>query len=501
MDRRDFLRSLEPGRSPVNRPPVGISHARPVKSDKGLVPYLPGMDQAWDRRRVIHLLSRTGVGRPSREQVDRALQMTPEQVVDERLSPAPLPDPPDWINAPLEFPPLDDPEELARILEQDRQRRLEFVDWLYPLWLDNTTMRERLTLGWLNHFVVEAPKVFFPQFLLQYNQLIRSHAAGNLRQMVLEVGRSAAMLIYLDGNLNTRFGLNENYGRELQELFTIGRGNYTQEDVVAAARSFTGWQIDRETPGAFFNQYRFDSGDKTFYGHTGPWNDADIVNMIFERYETAMFLAERLYREYVYQVPDPAIVEQLATALWDNDFELYPVLRQLFLSEHFHDEVFFGAEEISPLDYLFGTMRYLGISRDSLPGEVGAYLLASLGQPIMDPPNVEGWPGSRAWISTTSLPFRQALIWYLTEWSGDGTVFDLEAFLAGFASTADPVTLLDDLAVDLSPFPISRRARMELFDMLTGGFPQSWNPAGEQTLARIRYALVALMQQAPYQLA
>lgn len=501
MERRAFFRSLEPGRAVGVQPPTGVPHAKPVKSDAGLDPYQPDVHGPWDRRRVIHLLSRTGVGRPSRSQVDRALGMTPEQVVDERLTMGSLPEPPDWINASLEFAPPDDPEELARILEQDRLRRLEFLEWLCLLWQDNGSMRERLTLGWLNHFVVEAPKVYFPQFLLQYNQLIRFHAARNLRQMVLAVGRSAAMVIYLDGHLNTRFGLNENYGRELQELFTIGRGNYTQADVVAAARAYTGWQIDPETPGTVFNQSRFDSGDKTFYGQTGPWNDVDIVNMIFEQFETARFLAERLYREYVYQVPDPEIVDQLATILWENDFELRPVLRRLFLSAHFHDGVFFGAEETSPVDYLFGTMRYLGIEDDSVPANLAAFLMAALGQPVMDPPNVEGWPGSRAWISTTSLPYRQALIGYLTEWTGNNPVFDLETFLAQFGDLSDPGAFLDALILDLSPFPMSKRARMWLFDILTGGSPQSWDPADEQTLARIRYALVALMQQANYQLA
>lgn len=501
MDRRALLRSLHPGYGSFQRTAQRPRRQRPLKSDAGLEPYVPDPDRPWDRRRVIHLFSRTGVGRPAREQVDRALQMTPADVVDERLSFGALPDPPEWISAPLEFPPDDDPEELERILEQDRLRWQELARWLIGLWIDNNTMRERLTLGWLNHFVVEAPKVFFPQFLLQYNQLIREYAAGNLRQFTVEVGRSAAMVIYLDGNLNTRFGLNENYGRELQELFTIGRGNYTQEDVVEAARAFTGWQIDPDLPGAVFNVFRHDYGTKTFYGQTGSWNDQDIVNIIFGQEETARFLAEQIYREYVYQVPDAEIVHELADMLIRHDFDLLPVFRALFLSRHFHDSVFFGAEEISPCDYLFGTLRYLGIPSDRFSTDVGAYLLASLGQPIMDPPNVEGWPGSRAWISTSSLPFRQALVWYLTEISGQNPVFDVAAFLDQFTHPEDPALLLDDLVQDLCPFPMSKRAWLELYGMLTGGQPDQWNPDTEPTQARIRYALVALMQQAPYQLA
>ena len=405
-----------------NKPAVqlalaGKSTAKPLHIQAGLEPY----EGELTRQQAAHLLRRSGFG-ASAEQVNSLVGRNATEVVDEIVDAAldttaiPVPPEPVWAN---EIVPLNGSQEE---IDMFIQNNLVWLNELQDEWL--TTMiavglRERMTLFWSNHFVTQYDDYFVAMHAYRYLKILREHALGNLKDFVHVIGTDPAMLKYLDGDTNRNLEPNENYARELLELFTMspkdkdGNDNYTQQDIVEIARALTGWVIDYITNVTVFIPSRFDDGEKTFLGRTGAFGYDEVIDIIFEERgaETAYFVCEKLYTEFVYAVPDTTIVQELADELIANNYNIAPVIRILLKSAHFFDTQLSGSRIKSPLDLLAGMSNEVMVVPDA---ETAGFLKAVstfLEQNLLNPPNVAGWPGYRSWISTTSLPIR----WLVTD--------------------------------------------------------------------------------------
>ena len=455
--------------------------ALPRMVTSGLDPYTPSAGKPWDKHRAGYLLRRTLFG-AKRAEIDMALAKSPGEVVDMLLQDTSLPAPPfTWQNDDYWY------DNSNNDLE-NRTRLQELRDWWTGLMLNQQfSIRERMTFFWSDHWATEAVTVRQPHFNFWFVDLFRRNYLGNFKQMVKDVTISPAMLIYLDGWYNTKQRPNENYARELMELHTLGEGNgYTQDDIVNAARALTGWTMKEtgthssgaktyDPKQATFLTNRFDATNKTIMGRTGNWAYEDVINIIFEVHEmeVARFISRKLYREFVYEIADESIVDQLATMLVSNGWEVRPVLTALLKSEHFFDSANIGAHVTSPLEFYIGAIRALDIST---PNVRYIYQVCSaLGIQLLEAPNVKGWPGYRSWISASRLASR---------WS----VAD-ELILGNMRSTpkfgVDPVNyvstlsepnnarkMIQDILDYIVPLKLSTNQFEILLDKLLAGAPE-----------------------------
>jgi uncharacterized protein (DUF1800 family) len=453
----------------------------------------------WARAQATHLLKRVTFG-ARKNQVGQLLNAgSADAAVDLVLDiPATLPPPPvnnynsadftdpqvppglPWINA---APNFDNGTEGFRI-ESWRGW------WLNHMINSGPDIREKMTLFWHNHFATQASTVFIGRANYLYNQRLREYALGNFKDLVKAVTLEPMMLYYLNGFLNDKTAPDENYSRELQELFTIGKDNpdhYTEDDVVAAARVLTGWRVNFFNSAVFFDANAHDTGNKqfsAFYNNTviqGSTNgEAELdalLDMIFDKEDVALFICRKLYRFFVYYKID-ATVEQniivpLAQILRDNNYEVRPVIEALLKSEHFFDAVNKGCYIKNPLDLLVGALRNFNLSIPaSTPLDEWQMLLylnytSNVMQMLPgEPPNVAGWaayrhaPGFyRNWITGDTIRnrniFTDVMAFYYYETDNDRMGIDHVAFAAQFDHPEDPNLLLDDMLALLLPMPIS----------------------------------------------
>jgi uncharacterized protein (DUF1800 family) len=326
---------------------------------------------------------------------------------------------PSWVGeAPIRPGQAPTPEERERrrkaMREQGRQLRLW---WLGEMRRTASPTTERLVLFWHNHFTSEMKKVRFAPLMLRQNQLFRSHAAGSFRQLLHEVSRDAAMLIYLDSRNSRAEHPNENFARELLELFTLGEGHYGERDIQEAARAFTGWSLEPAS-GRFRFRWRWhDAGEKVFLGRRGRFDGRDIINIILEQPRTAVFLVSKLWREFVSPVPHGPTVSRLAEGLRKDEWRLAPTLERLWTSDAFWAEEHRHRLVKSPAELVVGAARRTGLSG---PGdEKLVRAMRGMGQHLLDPPNVKGWPGGSRWITTATLPVRDRFLQRAARASGD----------------------------------------------------------------------------------
>jgi uncharacterized protein (DUF1800 family) len=357
-------------------------------------------------------------------------------------------------------------------------RRTSLRDWWLGQQLNQTvSLSEKMTLFWHNHFVIELGTINSAQYGYEYVRLLRQHALGNVKQLAKDITINPAMLRYLNGNQSVVGAPNENYGRELLELFTIGKGpligtgnytNYTEADVQAAAKVLTGWRDDATAVAGYFTASRHDNTTKQFSSAFGNATIApnganeykDLINLIFAQAETARFLVRALYRWFVYYVIDSQvetdIIQPLATILINNNFEVAPVLRALLGSQHFFDAATVGCLIKSPLDFTIGVCRQLELAfppASSLVAQYGMwdylYALANVQQQTLgDPPNVAGWVAyyqspqfHELWINAVTLPRRsQATDLFV------GTGYTRN----GFTLRADPIALVQAMPAAIS---------------------------------------------------
>jgi len=375
----------------------------------------------WDERAAAHLLNRTGFSAQP-EEIQRLLKDGPDvslqRILDYESTPEEWPKPECALMADEDFVPrkgLTEEEKKAK-LKEVREKMMDLEMW-WPRRMLSTTrpLQEKLTLFWHGHFATARDKVKNPYLMWLQNETLRRHARGNFRQMVLEISQDPAMILWLDNNSNHKEHPNENYARELMELFTLGEGNYTEQDIKESARAFTGWGYNRREMSFEFQPRQHDNGPKTFMGREGNWDGADIVKTIFDQPACARFIVRKLWSFFAYENAEDELVESLAQLLRDAHYELRPLLWKMFSCRAFYSDRAVRTQIKSPIQLVIGSFHLL--KKDFHETEQFAKLILNvlrlMGQEPFNPPNVKGWDGGLTWVNTASLLLRYNFASYL----------------------------------------------------------------------------------------
>ena len=357
--------------------------------------------------------------------------------------------------------------------------------------LANNGFRERLALFWSNHFVVEFRDVNQPAYLYQYYNLIQAHCLGNFKTFVSEIGLAPAMLRYLNGFQNKKNNPNENYARELYELFTLGEGNgYTQEDITETARALTGYNRSTTYLGVIeFNENTYDSSSKTIFGRKGKWGYQDVIDILFEEKKDliADFIATKMYRYFVSPVVDSAVVSAMADTFKESEFELIPMLKQLFKSEHFFAATNNNVLIKSPIDLMVGLHHSLSFEyQESVDLENNfKNKCRDMGQEIFSPVDVAGWQGDHDWINSETLPKRWEFADYLLikYWQKDKIQF--QTFIKALVGSEEKnlrviVTKLKDFM--FCHYEIKEEELTDAINIFKGEVPENYFEDGTWTL-------------------
>jgi len=482
MDRRDFLTATQKKSSVIKSP------AQYFRTQSGINPY----SGPWTKNEVQHLLKRTMFG-STKSDIDYFLTKTMSQAIDELVNPsAPLPSPPvndyspgtadpnvpagtTWVNNPTTDGTM------------NSLRRNSFKKWWTGVMINqDRSIREKMTLFWANHFGTETNQVDNSHYIYRHHNLLRQSALGNFKQLIKEVTIDVGMLIYLNGYLNTSSAPDENYARELQELFTVGKdpltnlAAFSEDDVKKAAKVLTGWRINGTTFNSFFDSSKHDTSGKqfsSFYNNTsiagqsganGATETDALINMLFSKDEVSKYIVRKLYRWFIYYAIDAAtetnVIEPLAAIFRTNNYEIKPVVSALLKSEHFYDSLNQGCYIKSPADQVIGCMREFNVV---FPNTITEYTdaynmwsyifnwMLNMNQNIGDPPNVSGWPSyyqapqfHELWINSDTLPkrnkFTDAMILNGYTRNGKKIIISSVAFTASLPNPSDPNALIDD---------------------------------------------------------
>lgn len=497
------------------------------------------------KRQASHLLRRA-CACVDPDRVSEATGQTAREVVEgwlaEPLSTTLFP-PPYWL--PRLYPPSGASQEEIAAFNEANTYYVQEVRELFLKDLMAGSIRSRMALFWHNHFVTDVRKYRYGTLAYKYVQRLTLGAIGDFKALTRGFVNDGSMLYYLDGRFNRANAPNENFARELLELFTMGpfdktgQPNYSQDDIVQAARALTGWSMNvRNSWDAFLARYNFDDGEKNIFGRTGNFNHDDVIDLIFEERaeQVASFLARKLLIEFVYASPSQDHVDWLAGRILDHDFQMSPTLADLFSSELFFDPYCEGARIKSPLEFMLLDMSAFkgNPPQDKL---VNIYAgLRSLGQDLLSPPNVAGWPGHHAWLSTDTLPLRWSsvdanfsadssltssilgvsypeIIDKYTDDTSSHPVISLALNLAEslFAVPLDLVEIPEidqPFAGDLIAQPLPQEfldgpaAHINLVKQFLGTVPwYEWNPSSQHASIMIRNYLVTLSKYPEYQLA
>ncbi len=559
MDRRDFLTA---GKSKKTTPviPTTTGLTSTARTFSGINPY----SGPWTTNEVIHLLKRTMFG-AKKADVDYFTALTINQTVDELLnpvaaSPAPpvkeyttstQPGTPDaniaqgttWIN------------DINNDGTVQSQRRASYKKWWTGVLLNqDRSIKEKMIFLWTDNFGNEANEVGNANWIYKQHTTIRQHCLGNYKQMVRDLSVDIAMLRYLNGYLNTASAPDENYARELQELFTVGKGTdskYTEQDVKEAAKVLTGWQINGTTYQTVFNAARHSSANKqfsSFYNNTvitgrtgataGDLELNDLLNMIFAQNEVAKYIVRKFYRWFVYYDIDAAteanVISPLADIFRNNNYEIKPVLNTLFKSEHFYDVLNQSCIIKTPADIVIGSMREYNVSMPVATDWNTSYghwntlyfFMILMGIDLHDPPNVAGMPAyyqeplfHEIWITTDSLPKRNQFTDIMTNTgyarNGFRMQFDFVAYAKTLTNPGNPNDLVDEALKYLYRMNLSPQVKQLMkTQMLLSGqqYDYYWTNAWNAYLAnpttanfnivniRIRDLFRYLMNLSEYQL-
>lgn len=497
------------------------------------MPYLDKYIGTWSFQEAKHLLTRTTFG-PSVEMITSAVNLGLMGTIEQLFTDIPLPSLPvksipdgtgnnqlndpgakygeTWVNAPP-FPNINPPMLRNRIL---RSRSKSLHSWtILQMFYSGISIREKLSLFWHNHFVVANSTIAHREYL--YYTLLRKNALGNFRELTKDITIDTNMLLYLSGAQNTNNAPNENYSRELLELFTIGKGklvalgdytNYTEEDVVTMAKALTGWQVppisNSNTLTAQYSTNLHSKGDKQLshrfnnavISENGNQEYKDLINEIFKQDECSRFIIRKLYRWFVNYNIDPDIevniIEPLAQIVRDNDYEIAPALQVLLMSEHFYSTT--ACMVKSPIDLLLSATRGLGIQppQGNVEKEYdfayNLYVLASdLEQALFYHPDVAGWKAYyqapqyyKLWINNLLLPKRQEYCRLMVE-GGDFSYLDTRYVVSsliptldlvkGIVNAQDPNVLIHSIALMIFNYPITENQRSSLKEILIPGLP------------------------------
>jgi uncharacterized protein (DUF1800 family) len=337
------------------------------------------------RIRMAHLLRRAGFG-PAPGEVEARLNDGFEQTVRLLLEPGGVSDGLGEID-----------RQIGGLLDFNNIEDVR-TWWIYRMIHSQRPLIEKMTFFWHGHFATAISKVGNPYLMYLQNQLFRERGLGSFGDLLQRVARDPAMLVWLDSSANRKAHPNENFAREVMELFTVGRGQYKEADVQEAARAFSGWHLRDDT--FFFNASEHDTGTKTFLGHESNLDGSDVLNILAEHAATAERLTSKLFSFFVYENPEPLTLAPFVQVWRSSRGDIREVLRAMFLSPVFSSERAFRAQVKSPAEFVIGAIRSLGGT--ITPRQVVS-LMARMGQDLFNPPSVKGWDGGKAWISTSTL--------------------------------------------------------------------------------------------------
>ena len=469
---------------------------------------------------AAHLMRRAGFG-ATRDELEEYAAKGYEATLEELLYPEMAP------------PALQD-EDLIRRYHVD-ENNLLIIDtcqtyWLYRMINTSRPLEEKLALFWHGVFATGYTKLNQPRAILRQIEMFRRYGLGSFRELLVQVSRDPAMIFWLDNKDNHRDGVNENYGRELLELFSMGVGNYSEDDVRQASRAFTGWTIRNATLHAarvsrdsvwpygrldWQFQYRdddHDDGEKTFLGETSAFDGRDIIDVICRHPATARFISRHLYNFFVAdepQVPawetvpprDPDAIQTLMDAFVENDYEIRSVLRVLFNSDFFKEATF--ARVKSPAELVAGTARLAGTHRSPDVDDIDLALSTSyMGQTLLDPPSVEGWHTGSEWINTAGLVQR---VNFAVDQFSDVTrpgVRTIADRIMAMGASMSPGGLVDACLDLIGPLPVSATSRQELLDHASAGGELRFGSEDEDrsSVERVRDMLQLIVATREYQM-
>ncbi len=458
-------------------------------------PWKPDDEQPWNLKWAGHLFRRAGYGvtlEELRAAVDKGLLETLEHVLKGNA------------NSDGKFEDLESFGQ--KVVDHKNNEFAQRSWWLYAFWHSPHPLREKMTLFWHNHFVSSIAKVKFVQKIYNQNKLLRKHALGKFQAFLLDVSKDVAMLIYLDSNSNIKGKPNENYAREVMELFSLGVGNYTEKDVQEAARAFTGWHTNGKDKFEF-NKNFHDFDSKTILGQKGEWNGDDVVRIILEQPVAARFLVRKLYRFFISENAEPpdALLAPLADAFRKSEFDVARVVGTMLGSQHFFSEHAYRQRVKSPVEFALGAARAVGlglVNPEALAGQID-----DMGQRLFAPPNVKGWPGGKSWLNTSTVLARHNFAQALCSGTSDinkgsaespqpvAWIVDPSAYFKR-AKITEPEKILDTLADMVFQDDLGAKTRIRLLTFLKDGEPK--DAAFDQRVREIIHALLCMPE---YQLA
>jgi uncharacterized protein (DUF1800 family) len=422
-------------------PQVGFRPTGQLDAATALAPF----HGPFNARHAAHLLRRAGFG-ATRNEVAAFAQLDPQRAVDALFH---VSDPD------VAFPAY--PPELATLDNTKYGQRKTAVQlwWLDRMLRSNRQLVEKMTLFWHNYFATAVSKSP-PEMMAQQNALFRAQGLGNFRTLLASVTRDPAMMVWLDNRYNTKAHANENYAREVMELFTLGLGNYTEDDVKEGARAFTGWTLKNGQP--LFNPAQHDTGLKTFLGHTGSFDADDAINIIVSQPIHQRFFARKLLEAFVYSDPEPELIEGVASVYALSGYDISRTLAAILRSNVFYSTRAYRAIPKSPIEFAVGTLRYIGAT--AVPANLPA-VLARMGQEPMNPPSVKGWDGGPTWINTSTMLARFNFINTLIATTAPPKPAPMTAKPPAMTAAAPPVTNApnvqpDELVHDAGGFNAAR---------------------------------------------
>ena len=368
----------------------------------------------WDYASAAHLLNRAGFG-GTPDDIQKLASLGHLEAVSSLVNFERIPDTtadPDWAHPDpgkaerRRAAKNASPEQRQQMQRQERQiengRILELRGW----WLQRMAkgprpFQEKMTLFWHGHFATSFEKVRDSYYMWRQNELFRRLCTGNWLELLTEAGKDPAMLVWLDQAQSRKEHPNENFAREVMELFSLGQGHYTEKDITEAARALTGWSLDYEAQKFIYRPFFHDNGEKTILGETGNMDGDDFIRQIVAQPQSGLFITAKIWNFFAGEMPSPELNAELAQVFHNGGNDFKPLMRVIFSCEEFYSPSVVRNEVKSPVQWLIGSVRMLECELP--PPLVSTNLLRSLGQDLFAPPNVKGWDGGLAWITTNNL--------------------------------------------------------------------------------------------------
>ena len=476
----------------------------------------------WDSSSVAHLLKRTTTG-ASIDEINYFLNQGLEESINQLLTDKELPIPPGtWVDEDLPNWNALSSEQRQEIIQIYHYRMKTFQKWWAQRMIDDSlNITEMMTLFWHNYFASAYSKVFYPQAMFQQNNIFRTYCMGNFKDLIRQVTFGPAMMIWLDISNSKKEAPNENFARELMELFTLGVDNYSQDDVIAASRAFTGYITNgldtnydfeaMEGWGPWWTNWH-DFDDKTFMGQTGPWTGDDIINIILDQDNCAIHICKKIYQWFLYNEPDMEFIDEMANVLRNNNYELKPALEYLFSSEHFYDTNFKGANIQNPVQLYLGSLKKLKMHDQPFDINFFCEIQNHLGMVLFEPPDVNGWIGYRTWINSNTLPLRKAMLCALIDhespFGSFGNYINIPLIANSLVNQNDNSYHIEQIINNLSliffGIPIGQTLRDQLLNIaLDGAEPYDWDinlPAYNAQWSRMKNLLQHMIKLPEFQL-